>query len=86
MAKQLDVEKARYMDMDVNEKKVKEMAEHIQVIERQFEEMEEETKNDKGAANLIREWAEKGAIKFDDNGVPNIIGNASEMGMEEMSE
>ena len=34
MAKQLDVEKARDMDMDVNEKKVKEMAEHIQVIER----------------------------------------------------
>ena len=81
MAKQLDVEKARDMDMDVNEKKVKEMAEHIQVIERQFEEMEEETKNDKGAANLIREWAEKGAVEFDGNGVPNIIGNANEMGM-----
>ena len=81
MAKQLDVEKARDMDMDVNEKKVKEMAEHIQVIERQFEEMEEETKNDKGAANLIREWAEKGAVEFDGNGVPNIIGNAGEMGM-----
>ena len=86
MAKQLDAEKARDMDMDVNEKKVKEMAEHIQVIERQFEEMEEETKNDKGAANLIREWAEKGAVEFDGNGVPNIIGNAGEMGMQEMSE
>ena len=40
--------------------------------------MNEAAERDKGAANLINEWIEKGFVKPDSNGQPNIVGNAED--------
>ena len=46
--------------------------------------MNEAAERDKGAAALINDWIEKGFVKPDSNGQPNIVGNAEDQEEEEM--
>ena len=41
--------------------------------------MSQEASEDKGAANILREWIDKGEVSINGEGMPNIIGNRNEM-------
>ena len=40
--------------------------------------MDQEASEDKGAANILRDWINNGEVAIDDKGLPNIIGNKNE--------
>ena len=46
--------------------------------------MDQEASEDKGAANILREWITSGAVAIDASGMPNIIGNRDEQQEEPM--
>ena len=41
--------------------------------------MSQEASNDKGAANILREWIDSGEVAIGDNGMPNIIKNREDL-------
>ena len=47
-------------------------------LEKQLNDMSQEASEDKGAANILRQWIESGQVEIGDNGMPNIIGNREE--------
>ena len=46
--------------------------------------MDQEASEDKGAANILRDWINTGAVAINENGMPNIIGNREEQQEEPM--
>ena len=58
-----------------NESKVKEQADRIEALEQRLNAMATEASEDKGAADLLRQWINSGKVVVGNDGVPNIIGN-----------
>ena len=58
-----------------NESKVKEQADRIEALEQRLNAMATEAREDKGAADLLRQWINSGKVVVGNDGVPNIIGN-----------
>ena len=58
-----------------NESKVKEQADRIELLEQRLNAMATEASEDKGAADLLRQWINSGKVAVGNDGVPNIIGN-----------
>lgn len=46
--------------------------------------MNQEASEDKGAADILRQWINQGEVAIDDKGMPNIIGNHNEMSEQPM--
>lgn len=67
-----------------NAKKVEEQTERIQNLEQQLNSLASEASNDKGAAEILRQWIDSGEVAIADNGMPNIIRNREELGEEPM--
>ena len=79
MRDQFDVEQVMDAVNQENESKVKEQSEQIQNLEQQLASLSQEASNDKGAANILREWIESGEVAIGDNGMPNIIKNREDL-------
>ena len=62
-----------------NAKKVEEQTERIQNLEQQLNSMTNEANNDKGAADILRQWIDSGEVAIGDNGMPNIIRNQEDI-------
>ena len=67
-----------------NAQKVDEQTERIQNLEQQLNSLASEASNDKGAAEILRQWIDSGEVAIADNGMPNIIRNREELGEEPM--
>ena len=67
-----------------NAKKVEEQTERIQNLEQQLNSMTNEANNDKGAADILRQWIDSGEVAINDNGMPNIIRNREDIEEEPM--
>ena len=79
MRDQFDVEQVMDAVNQENESKVKEQSEQIQNLEQQLASLSQEASNDKGAANILREWIDSGEVAIGDNGMPNIIKNREDL-------
>ena len=79
MRDQFDVEQVMDAVNQENESKVKEQSEHIQNLEQQLASLSQEASNDKGAANILRQWIDSGEVAVGDNGMPNIIKNREDL-------
>ena len=75
MRDQYEVE--QFMDTvnQENESKVKEQRDRIDILEQQLNTMNQEASQDKGAADILRQWIDSGEVAIGENGMPNIIGN-----------
>ena len=62
-----------------NESKVKEQHDRISALEQQLNTLSQEASQDKGAADIIREWIDSGKVAIGQNGQPNIIQNAEDV-------
>ena len=67
-----------------NDSKVKEQSERIQNLEQQLNSLSQEASQDKGAADILRQWIDSGEVEIGVNGMPNIIGNREEQPEEPM--
>lgn len=67
-----------------NDSKVKEQSERIENLEQQLNAINQEASQDKGAADILRQWIESGEVAIGANGMPNIIGNREEQPEEQM--
>ena len=67
-----------------NDSKVKEQSERIANLEQQLNSMSQEASQDKGAADILRQWIDSGEVAIGENGMPNIIGNREEQHEEPM--
>ena len=67
-----------------NAKKVEEQTERIQNLEQQLNSLAGEASNDKGAADILRQWIDSGEVVISDNGMPNIIRNREDLVEEQM--
>lgn len=79
MRDQFDVERVMDAVNQENESKVKEQSDQIQNLEQQLASLSQEASNDKGAANILREWIDSGEVAIGDNGMPNIIKNREDL-------
>ena len=62
-----------------NESKVKDQHDRISALEQQLNNLSQEASQDKGAADIIREWIDSGKVAIGQNGQPNIIQNAEDV-------
>ena len=67
-----------------NDSKVKEQSDRIANLEQQLNSMSQEACQDKGAADILRQWIDSGEVAIGENGMPNIIGNREEQHEEPM--
>ena len=67
-----------------NAKKVEEQTERIQNLEQQLNSLAGEASNEKGAADILRQWIDSGEVVISDNGMPNIIRNREDLVEEQM--
>ena len=79
MRDQFDVEQVMDAVNQENESKVKEQSEQIQNLEQQLASLSQEASNDKGAANILRQWIDSGQVAVGVNGMPNIIKNREDL-------
>ena len=84
MRDQFDMEQVMDAVNNENESKVKEQSERIQNLEQQLNSLSQEASQDKGAANILRQWIDSGEVAIGDNGMPNIITNREELHEEPM--
>ena len=54
------------------------------MLEKQLEEIGSQVDQDRGAAELIRTWVDKGDVAVDEHGVPNVIGNRDDVSEQSM--
>ena len=62
-----------------NDSKVKEQSERISNLEQQLNSLSQEASQDKGAADILRQWIDSGEVAIGENGMPNIIMNREEL-------
>ena len=67
-----------------NDSKVKDQSDRIQNLEQQLNAMSQDASQDKGAADILRQWIDSGEVVIGENGMPNIIGNREEQQEEPM--
>ena len=67
-----------------NESKVKEQSDRIQNLEQQLNSLSQEASQDKGAADILRQWIDSGEVAIGSNGMPNIIANRQDLPEEPM--
>ena len=79
MRDQYEIEQVMDAVNHENESKVKDQSERIQSLENQLNAMGQEASNDKGAADILRQWIESGEVVIGANGMPNIIANREDL-------
>ena len=84
MDDQLGYEDVVQADLKKSKSKVQEQKAQIENLESQLNSLQEEANEDRGAAKLLRDWADQGLVQLDTSGQPNIIGNAEEQKEEPM--
>ena len=62
-----------------NDSKVKEQSARISNLEQQLNSLSQEASQDKGAADILRQWIDSGEVAIGENGMPNIIMNREEL-------
>ena len=67
-----------------NENKVKKQSERIENLEQQLNSLSQEASQDKGAADILRQWIDSGEVAIGSNGMPNIIVNREDLPGESM--
>ena len=84
MHDQFEMEQVTDAVNNENDSKVKEQSERIENLEQQLNAINQEASQDKGAADILRQWIESGEVAIGANGMPNIIGNREEQSEEQM--
>ena len=84
MRDQFELEQVMDAVNNENESKVKEQSEQIQNLEQQLNSLSQEASQDKGAADILRQWIDSGEVAIGQNGMPNIIKNMEDLPGESM--
>ena len=84
MRDQFEMEQVMDAVNNENESKVKEQSEQIQNLEQQLNSLSQEASQDKGAADILRQWIDSGEVAIGQNGMPNIIKNMEDLPGESM--
>ena len=84
MEDQLGYEDVVQADLKKSKSKVQEQKAQIENLESQLNSLQEEANEDRGAAKLIRDWADQGLVQIDTSGQPNVVGNAEDQNEEAM--
>ena len=79
MRDQFEMEQVMDAVNNENENKVKEQSELIENLEQQLNSLSQEASQDKGAADILRQWIDSGEVAIGSNGMPNIIGNREDL-------
>lgn len=84
MRDQYDAEQVMEAIDRENAQKVEEQTERIQNLEQQLNSIANDASNDKGAADILRQWIDSGQVAIAENGMPNIIRNSEDLVEEPM--
>ena len=84
MEDQLAFDDVVQADLKKSKSKVQEQKTQIENLESQLNTLQEEANEDRGAAKLIRDWADQGLVQLDSGGRPNVVGNAEDQVEEPM--
>ena len=84
MRDQYDAEQVMEAIDRENAQKVEEQTERIQNLEQQLNSIANDASNDKGAADILRQWIDSGQVAIAENGMPNIIRNSEDLVQEPM--
>ena len=79
MHDQFEMEQVMEAVNNENESKVKEQSERIENLEQQLNSLSQEASQDKGAADILRQWIDSGEVAIGSNGMPNIIVNREDL-------